>query len=68
MIGYVAREHDRWPSSKLSGYRSPAARWYAGALEVSSSPLVVGATQYVIELFSAVHERLNQFSEPELLV
>ena len=34
---YVTREHDRWPSSKLSGYRclptvhrhqSPSARWY----------------------------------------
>ena len=41
--GYVAREHDRWPSSKLSGYRclptvhqrqSPSARWYARSLPV----------------------------------
>jgi len=52
---YVAREHDRWPSSKLSGYRclptvhqhqSPSVRWYAGALEVFSSLLVVEATHW----------------------
>ena len=52
---YVAREHNRWPFSKLSGYhclptvhwhQSPSARWYAGALEVSSSLLVVGATHW----------------------
>jgi len=52
---YVAREHDCWPSSKLTGYRclptvhqhqSPLARWYAGALDISSSLLVVAATHW----------------------
>jgi len=47
---YIAREHDHWQSCKLSGYwclptvhqhQSPSARWYEGALEASSSLLMV---------------------------